>query len=106
MIGELLDLEDNWLDCEGLDEGKTSYVEVKTSTGEAESFYMTSNEMEFAELQGENFEIIFITNINDDRLRKFYRYKKLFIYEDSQYRYDNNNFRIDVKEYRIQTRKK
>lgn len=88
------------------DEGKTIYVDVKASTGEEESFYMTSNEMEFAELQGENFEIIFVTNINDDRLMKLYRYKKLFVYEDGKYRYNNNKFCIDAKEYRIQTRKK
>ncbi|PLS18760.1 hypothetical protein CVD28_06495 [Bacillus sp. M6-12] len=88
------------------DEGKTIYVEVKASTGEEESFYMTTNEMEFAEQQGKNFELIFVTNINDDRQRQLYRYKNLFQYEEGQSRFDNNKFRIDAKEYRLQTRKK
>lgn len=88
------------------DVGKIIYVEVKASTGDEESFYMSSNEMEFAEKQRNNFEIIFVTNINDDRLRKLYRYKNLFQYEEGQSRFENKKFRIDAKEYRLQTRKK
>lgn len=88
------------------EEGKTIYVEVKASTGEDESFYMTSNEMDFAEQQGNNCEVIFVTNINDDRLRQPYRYKNLFQYDEGKSRFDNNKFRIDAKEYRIQTKKK
>jgi hypothetical protein len=83
----------------------TFFVEVKTSTGDEESFFISANEIEFAEKHGSNYEIIFVTKINDDNLRKFYRLKNLFVYNNGQSRHNNNKFRLDAKEYRVHTRK-
>jgi len=88
-----------------LDENnKKIYVEVKTTTGDEETFYISSNELDFAERNGQNYEIILATNINDPS-KKFYRYKALFLYSDNETRFYNNKFKLDAKEYKVYTRK-
>jgi hypothetical protein len=80
------------------------YVEVKTSTGAEGDFYISSNELAFAEHNGSNYEIINAANINNDA-KKFYSYKGLFLYGEGDTRYHNKKFKLDAKEYRIQAKK-
>jgi len=90
-------------DMSYLDENeKRVYVEVKASTGNEQAFYMSSNELVFAEDNAENYELVLVTNINEDR-RKFNRYRRLFTYSADESRYKNPKFNLHVKEYRIQT---
>jgi len=82
--------------------GRNIYVEVKTTTSDEEAFYMSSNEIEFAEKKSESYELIFVTNINEES-RNFYTYKELFQYKEDETRYNNSNFTLTAKEYRVKT---
>ncbi|MGG1398036.1 DUF3883 domain-containing protein [Bacillus salipaludis] len=86
------------------EENKKIFVEVKTTTGDADYFYLSANELDFAEQHADHYEIIFAANINDEK-KKFYRLKDLFQYGDDENRYSNKKFRLDAREYRIQAKK-
>jgi hypothetical protein len=86
------------------EENKKIFLEVKASTGDVDYFYLSANELDFAEQHADHYEIIFAANINDEK-KKFYRFKDLFQYGDDETRYSNKKFRLDAKEYRVQAKK-
>lgn len=89
-------------DIEYLDErDKKVYVEVKAREGSEKSFKITLNEIREAQLEKENYHIIFVSNALNPSLRKYKDLGNIFIYGDGEDFMANKRFRAVNEEFRI-----
>jgi len=81
--------------------GKTIFVEVKSSSGTAITFHITENELLFAERHAGNYKIAFVTNIEDTDNLMVNFIDKLFLYLENENRFENRRFRLTADNYII-----
>ena len=80
--------------------GKKHYVEVKGSTSENVEFVLTKNELEFAELHAEEYEIWYV-RIVDKQPTIPYELGNLLLLGEEETFFNNSKFAVENSEFRI-----
>lgn len=83
------------------DEGKTIYIEIKSTTGTNLSFMISEGELSFAEAHSLQYFIVMVTSVMEEKERKIYYLDALFNYSDGEDRYRNSKFKIVTGNYKI-----
>lgn len=83
------------------DEGNPIFVEVKSTSGEDIIFYITKEEVAFAETHKENYELYVVVNVFDDNKREIINLENIFVYSGEETFTNNNKFFVENKDYRI-----
>ncbi len=81
--------------------GKTVYVEIKSTVGSNVTFIITENELNFAEEHSDQYEVILVTSVLNHEERKIYQLSNLFTYADGEDRFCNSKFRISGDNYTV-----
>lgn len=81
--------------------GDVMYVEIKSSAGSNLTFVITENELNFAEANATQYEVILVTSVSSDEERKIYRLPHLFNYADGEDRLCNSKFSTSVDSYTV-----
>jgi hypothetical protein len=83
------------------DKGKKICVEVKAREGSEKSFKITMNEIRKAQLEQENYQIVFVSNALNPSLRKYKNLGNIFVYGEGQDFTKNKRFRALNEEFKI-----
>lgn len=81
--------------------GKTVYVEIKSAAGSNITFVITENELNFAEENSNQYEVILVTSVMNDEERKVYQISNLFNYAEGEDRFCNSKFNISGDNYTV-----
>lgn len=79
--------------------GEVIFVEVKATTGSELVFYISEEELVFAEKNSTRHMFLVITELKNEANRKFYRIENLFSYKENESRYENDRFLLENCEY-------
>ena len=86
----------------GFDEKSNKiYVEVKGRDSEEKSFRISRNEIEMAFKSRDNFHIIFVSSVLNNKLRSYKDLGNIFMLDDNEDFSNNKKFRAVNEEYKI-----
>lgn len=77
------------------------YVEVKATSGDEVIFYITKDEVAFAESHRDSYELIVVLNVLDDKKRRAINLGNIFGYTSEETFSNNGRFIVENKDFRI-----
>ncbi|KYG28211.1 DUF3883 domain-containing protein [Alkalihalobacillus trypoxylicola] len=83
------------------DKGNHKFVEVKSTTGNEIVFYITKDEVNFAEKHRDSYELYIVVNVFDEETRKIINLDNIFTYSDEETFTNNGKFIVENKDYKI-----
>jgi len=83
------------------DKGNKVFIEVKARESGEKSFKISQNEIRKAQEAKENYQIIFVSNALDNKLRSYKNLGNIFIYDDNEDFMKNRRFRAVNEEFKI-----
>ncbi|WP_288955336.1 DUF3883 domain-containing protein [uncultured Polaribacter sp.] len=87
-------------DFECVKNGKTRFVEVKSTTTSNNSFYLSNNEVKVGHENKENYDILLISNLLSENI-DFKYLKNIFKYKKEDTFFDNNSFLVETDGFSI-----
>ena len=77
------------------------YVEVKASTGNLSSFFLSLGELRFGEQHREAYEIILVSNAKDPATQRMEVFEAPFVYSETDSFFNNTRFSVEEDRFHI-----